>query len=174
LDKPLVPLAWPAALSSLELTNKYTFTLHPITNKYVLTGIPLSLQFGEYTDERILSWVNKNFGRSNKFGEPIIISQPSFKNRVKREYCHPMLRTYNDMLNFSIMTEMSPSDVLYDIGSKFHRWAPHVKEHLAGMIAVRGGISSYDVRYLKNHQPPSYVQHTIRPVRASSILPTVF
>lgn len=89
-------------------------------------------------------------------------------------YGHPMLRTLNDLINFSIITECNKDTVLYDVASKYHRWSHYVEDHLAGMIGVRSKLFEYDITYLKNHQPSKKMQITHIPVDSSTPVPKYY
>jgi len=84
------------------------------------------------------------------------------------------MRTFNDMINFGIVTEMRPTDYLNDTASKYHRWNRIVGKHIAGIFANRCAIYPYDINYLRNHEVPATVNLTTKPVDSSTKLPKWF
>jgi len=81
------------------------------------------------------------------------------------------MRTFNDLINFGIMTEMKPTDFLNDTASKYHRWSRIAGDHIKGIFANRCAIYPYDINYLRNHPVPVNVNLTTKAVDSTTKLP---
>jgi len=122
----------------------------------------------------MLDWVNIHFGRTTSTGISARIPKDEYENRTKIAYGHSGLRTLNDLINFSILSEMSPTDYLWDGASKYHRWARIGGPLLRGIFANRCKIFPYDLKYLRNHDVPKGVNLSTRPLDSYTKLPKIY